>query len=248
MNIKTILDFGQKVPEYEFKVINEREARASAGIMFLFGIISLFAHFKFHTFFWAELFSITFIVEFFVRVIINPKYSPYMLLGSLIVSNQEPDWVEAKPKQFAWILGSILGLIMAIFIIYEIQSPIRLLTCVLCLILLFTESAFGICLGCIVYKQFNVKLNKCPGGVCETAIKNKINTNKIILLSIFIGLFSITHSVLKNYKYNNDSSQLERTTNPKTIEITKKQSDCQVPQFAIAMGHEEIWKEHHGCK
>ena len=99
-----IFSFGEKIPEYDFKVINERDARASAGIMFLLGLISLFSLFMFRTLFYAEVFSITFILEFMIRIFINPKYAPYMMLGSLIVSNQEPDWVEAKPKKFAWIL------------------------------------------------------------------------------------------------------------------------------------------------
>lgn len=38
-----IFQFGEEVPGYDYPVINERDARASAGIMFLFGIISLFS-------------------------------------------------------------------------------------------------------------------------------------------------------------------------------------------------------------
>jgi len=199
-------NFGKTVKEYEFKVINEREARASAGIMFLFGIVSFLVHFQFHSMFWPELFSITFIVEFFIRTVIDPKYAPYMILGSLIVSNQKPDWVEAKPKQFAWILGAILGLVMIVFIIGEIKSPIRLATCLICLILLFSESAFGICLGCIIYRKLNVPLQQCPGGVCETGLKRNNNRGKILLLLIFLTIFSFTYSWLKTYKYQEFAS------------------------------------------
>lgn len=246
--MKVILDFGENISAYDFKVINEREARASAGIMFLLGMISLFSVFMFKTLFWTELFTITFIVEFFIRVMINPKYAPYMILGSLIVSNQEADWVEAKPKQFAWRLGAALGLLMSVFIIGDFMSPLRLLICVVCLILLFTESVFGICLGCIVYNKFKVKLHKCPGGVCEPLIKNKRNINQLILLTVFIGLFSVSYSLLKNYKYNNDVNISKQIAKHKTVVVQKKMSDCEVPQFAIAMGHEEVWKEHNGCK
>ncbi len=73
-------NFGQQVDGYKNKVINEREARASAGIMFLLGLLSVFAVFQLRTLFWAELFSITFIIEFFIRVIVNPQYAPYMML------------------------------------------------------------------------------------------------------------------------------------------------------------------------
>jgi len=56
-----IFSFGEIVSEFDFKVINEREARASAGIMFLLGLLSLFSVYIYRTLFWAELFSITFI-------------------------------------------------------------------------------------------------------------------------------------------------------------------------------------------
>ena len=161
------LNFDEKIADYNYKVINERAARASAGIMFLFGLLSLFSVHLYRTIFWAELFSITFIIEFFIRVLINPKYAPYMLLGELIVSNQQPDWVEAKPKRFAWMLGLLLGVIMSYYIIFDIISPIRLAICWLCLFLLFVESVFGICLGCILYKKLKWKTYNCPGGICD---------------------------------------------------------------------------------
>ena len=61
--MRKIFSFGQTVEEYSFKVINENEARASAGIMFLLGIVSLFSVFLTKSLFWAELFSITFITN-----------------------------------------------------------------------------------------------------------------------------------------------------------------------------------------
>lgn len=51
------LNFGEKIDDYEYKVINERDARASAGIMFLLGLLSLFSVHLYRTIFWAELFS-----------------------------------------------------------------------------------------------------------------------------------------------------------------------------------------------
>lgn len=241
-----VFNFGEKIEDYSYRVINEREARASAGIMFLFGIISLFSVFGMRTMFWAELFSITFILEFFIRIVFSPRYAPYMVLGSLFVYNQEPEWVEAKPKKFAWILGALLGVIMAYFIIGDIVSPIRMLTCVLCLILLFAESAFGICLGCILYGKFNVTLEgNCPGGVCRTT-QQKPTKQKLINLVIvisFIVLTVLTYIILKQYKYvENHPVQMH---NKQTKGATP--SDCIVPQWAIDMGHEDMWKSHN-CK
>jgi hypothetical protein len=193
-------NFGEKVDEFDFKVLNERDVRASAGIMFLFGILSIFAVFTLRTLLWVELFSLTFIFEFFIRTIINPKYAPYMLLGSLFVANQQPEWVEAKPKQFAWILGMFLGILMTYFIVFDVLSPIRLITCLLCMLLLFLESAFGICLGCLLYSKLHITLNRCAGGVCEVSVKRKVKGRWLVLL-LSIMLFSLIYYQLIEGRY-----------------------------------------------
>ncbi len=197
-----LFNFGEKIEGFDYKVINERDARASAGIMFLLGLLSLFSVQFYRTLLWAELFSITFIIEFFIRTIINPKYAPYMLLGGLIVSNQQPEWVEAKPKQFAWFLGMILGVIMTYYIVFDLVSWSRFYICILCLFLMFVESVFGICLGCFLYEQFNVSLKNCPGGVCETTNKKPFNTKQWLILLVFVVLFIALYFVLQEVKYN----------------------------------------------
>jgi hypothetical protein len=199
--MKLLFDFGEKVEGLDYLAINEREARASAGIMFLLGILSIFSVYLERTLFWAELFSITFVIEFLVRVAVSPKYAPYMLIGRVIVSNQTPEWVEAKPKQFAWFLGLILGLIMTYYILFDIISLVRLSICWLCLFLMFVESAFGICLGCLLYKAFNKKTENCAGGVCETVPKRAIQGFHFIIIIMFIGLFVSTYAGLKSIKY-----------------------------------------------
>ena len=195
-----IFNFGEKIDEFDFKVINERDARASAGLMFLFGILSIFSVFMLRTLLWVELFSLTFIFEFFIRTVINPKYAPYMILGSLFVANRKPEWVEAKPKQFAWVLGMILGVFMTYFIAFDVVSPVRLMICLTCMLLLFLESAFGICLGCMLYSKLNIKLNRCPGGVCEMPVKRKTKGKWLVLL-LSVMLFSLVYYQLVNGRY-----------------------------------------------
>ena len=195
-----IFNFGEKIDEFDFKVINERDARASAGLMFLFGILSIFSVFTLRTLLLVELFSLTFIFEFFIRTVINPRYAPYMILGSLFVANQKPEWVEAKPKQFAWILGMLLGILMTYFIAFDVVSPVRLMTCLTCMLLLFLESAFGICLGCMLYSKLNIKLNRCPGGVCEMPVKRKTKGKWLVLL-LSVMLFSLVYYQLVNGRY-----------------------------------------------
>jgi len=144
----------------------------------------------------------------------------------------------------------MLGLIMAYFVVFGIVTPARLLVCILCLILLFLESAFGICLGCIVYKKLNMKLYKCPGDVCEVPLKRENKRNKFSMFILFLFLFYGTYYYMKEYKYVTES-QLEakefETLKPIKNE-SKQNKECEPPQWAIDMGHKEMWLEHHGCK
>jgi len=257
-------NFGEKTSEYDFKVINEREARASAGIMFLLGIISLFNFIMTKDLFFAEVFSVTFILEFVIRIFINPLYAPYMMLGSFFVRNQKPEWVEAKPKKFAWVLGLLLGVVMGYFILFNILTPARLITCLICLILLYAESVFGVCLGCMLYKKLNFKLEKCPGDVCEVWQKPK-RANPIVMLLVAAGFLAASYYGLKLTKYAPSKADIafqqeleednafisgeeKEETPAKETNNTSTNKDCTPPQWAIDMGHKEMWLEHHGCK
>ncbi|MBK9149982.1 MAG: DUF4395 domain-containing protein [Saprospiraceae bacterium] len=199
MNISA--NFGERIEGYDYPVINEREARASAGIMFLLGMFSLFTVYLQRTLFWAELFSITFVIEFIVRTLLNPGLAPYMLLGKLIVSQQTPEWVEARPKHFAWSLGLLLGIIMTFYIVFDIISLIRLAICWICLFLMFVESAFGICLGCHLYQVFRTKPLNCPGGICDTLPKRGFNPQNWMVLAVFVLVFAGTYVYIKHQRY-----------------------------------------------
>ena len=41
MDLKEFFSYGEKVDGYDIRVVNEREARAAAGILFAFGLLSL---------------------------------------------------------------------------------------------------------------------------------------------------------------------------------------------------------------
>jgi hypothetical protein len=135
---------------------------------------------------------ILFLVDILVRVAINPKYSPTLILGRLIVANQTPEYVGAKQKKFAWIIGIILASIMFIhLIVMNAYSPITGIICMICLIFLFFEAAFGICLGCkfysLVYKE---KAQYCPGEVCDVKSRQEIQKTSGIQLLIVL-LFAL---------------------------------------------------------
>jgi hypothetical protein len=195
--MNSIIKFGEKVEGYNIPVLNEREIRAAAGILFLATFISLmFIAFK-NNFLPIKFVIIFFFTDFLIRVFINPKFSPTLILGRLIVRNQNPEYVGAKQKRFAWMIGVILsGTMFVFFIIVNAFSPITGITCLFCLIFLFFESAFGICLGCIVYKWFyKEKAQYCPGEVCEGNSKQdiqKTSLTQLLIVFLFIAYIFVT--------------------------------------------------------
>ena len=192
-----LIKFGEEVAGYNIPVLNEREIRASAGILFLATFISLML-ILFKGNFLAIKYVITlFLVDFIVRVFINPKFSPTLIIGRLIVSNQHPEYVGAPQKKIAWIIGILLSATMFIFmVILNSYSPITGIICLLCLVFLFFESAFGICLGCKFYSLFYKESARyCPGEICDSHSKQEIQKTsaaQVIIIVVFVVFTFVT--------------------------------------------------------
>ena len=124
-----------------------------------------------------------------MRVFINPKYSPTLIIGRLIVRNQVPENVGAKQKKFSWVIGvGLAGTMFVHIVIFNAYSPITGITCFICLIFLFFESAFGICLGCKFYKLFyKEKAQYCPGEVCDMKTKQDIQKTSKSQMLVVLG-------------------------------------------------------------
>ncbi len=185
---KTI-QFGEEVPGYDIRVLNEREIRAAAGLLFLATFLS-FMLIMFNNNFVPIKYVITFfLTDFIIRVFINPKFSPSLIIGRLIVSRQTPEYVGAKQKRFAWIIGVALSAIMfAFMVVVNAYSPITGIICLVCLLFLFFESAFGICLGCKFYSLFyKGKTQYCPGEVCDRKSKQPIQKTTASQLMMVLG-------------------------------------------------------------
>src|SRR6185295_17825419 len=111
------IQFGEDVAGYEIRVLNEREIRAAAGILFLATFLSLmFIIFK-NNFLPIKYVLTVFLTDFIIRVFVNPRFSPTLIIGRLIVHNQLPEYVGARQKKFAWTIGVVLSAIMFIFIV-----------------------------------------------------------------------------------------------------------------------------------
>ena len=202
-----LIQFGENVEGYNITVLNEREIRASAGILFLATFTSLMLILFKNNFLPIKYVLTIFLTDFIIRVFVNPKFSPTLIIGRLIVSKQVPEYVGAQQKKFAWIIGIILSATMFILmVVVNSYSPITGIICLTCLIFLFFESAFGICLGCKFYSLFyKEKAQYCPGEVCD--VKSKQDIQKTSGTQLLIVFAFIAYIFLAAYFFNDNFSK-----------------------------------------
>ncbi|MBN2803215.1 MAG: DUF4395 domain-containing protein [Deltaproteobacteria bacterium] len=192
-----IFKFGEEVDGYNIPVLNEREIRAASGLLFLMmyttiniiGSTNNFVPFKYGVVF--------FFTDFFIRVFISPRFSPSLILGRLIVRKQVPEYVGAAQKKFAWTIGFVLALIIvSLMLVVNAYSPITGIICLICLIFLFFESAFGICFGCMFYNLFyKEKAQHCPGEVCELKDRQDIQKTSLPQIMVVIGFIAYMFAI-----------------------------------------------------
>ena len=199
--LKEFFAYGEKVPGYDVRVLNEREARAAAGILFIGAFLGLTNGVMLGTAIFSEYFVSFFALDFTIRVI-QPRYSPSLLLGRFFVQNQTPEYVGADQKRFAWLLGMIIAWPMFYYLVIDFQpNPIKVLVCLICMALLFFESAFSVCLGCKIYHFVKKQPpTHCPGGVCEMRIKEAVQkfdpVQKVILIGTIFAIFYGTYAYM----------------------------------------------------
>ena len=180
---------------YNIRVLNEREIRAGAGLLFVFMFIAILSAIMQGSFTLLKYAVLIFLADMLIRVLVNPKFSPVLILGRFFVRNQVPEYVGAIQKKFAWVIGIALAVTMFFLInILNTFSFITGLICLICLIFLFFESAFGICLGCKFYSWiYKEKAQYCPGEVCEIKDRHEIQKTNF---AQWIVAVSYTHLTL----------------------------------------------------
>jgi hypothetical protein len=204
--MSSIFKFGEVVSDYNIRVLNEREIRAGAGLLFVFMFIAILSAIMQGSFTLLKYAVMIFLADMLIRVLVNPKYSPVLILGRFFVRNQVPEYVGAVQKKFAWVIGISLGLTM--FILINIMNTFSFITgliCLICLIFLFFESAFGICLGCKFYSWiYKEKAQYCPGEVCEIKDRHEIQktnlTQWVIVIAFIAYIISIVYLFNDNFK------------------------------------------------
>lgn len=162
---------GRWVTGYSVPVINERAVRAAAALLLLSGVVAW--GFTLYTGSMRPLqaFGMFFMFDMLLRVIAGDRWSPSLALGRLIVSRQQPEWVGAPQKAFAWWLGFALALVSCASM-GLLLAPlwVTFALCGVCLTLLYLETAFGICVGCALHSACSKSPTQhCPGGTCDVS-------------------------------------------------------------------------------
>ncbi len=189
----------------------------------------------------TKVFVVAFLVDFTIRLFVNPKYSPTLILGRFFVRHQQVEYVGAPQKRFAWGIGfSLAAMMFYMVVLNNIVGPINLLVCLLCLTLLFFESVFGICIGCSIYTFFNKeKAQLCPGNVCS--VEERVDIQKMSMVqSVVVAAFAVII-------YFVSVSPLVNGNFVRHVGTGDAEDACVVPDWAIEMGHEEEWKLHNNC-
>lgn len=247
---KILFQFGERLDGYSVPVLNERAVRAAAGILFFFAMLTFMNAMLLGNFQPTRVFVVAFLIDFTLRIFVNPQYSPSLILGQWMVRHQEPEYVGAPQKRFAWAIGFSLALLMLyLMVIKGVIGPVNMLVCGTCLLLLFFESSFGICIGCKLYDLLSKnKVELCPGNVCSYSPAPGAGgtwRQGLVLIVFLLIVFNVAGWV---YEHPTSSQALPNgkvSANPQDpVEVER----CKVPEFVKKIGHEQQWKLHNGCQ
>jgi len=130
---------------FEFPaVVNEKAARAVAGLVVLVAAVALLTG-------WLWL-SAVLAVGFALRVASGPRFDPFGQLATTVIAPRlgEPVLVPGPPKRFAQAIGLVLTLVATGLLVAGL--PV-VTTALLGILLVFAtlESAFGFCAGCYAF-------------------------------------------------------------------------------------------------
>ena len=175
------LEYGQRISgvnedgdALQAAVFNEREVRASAGLLMMFGFVAFFHALLDQDYLLLKIAAAYFLFEFLIRITAGIHRTPSGYIGHLMTRRYPPEWVSAKPKRFAWSMGAAISFAMVIITNAGITGYLPRTLCLICITLMWLESVLGFCVGCEIYRQLvkrGVASNDpayeiCAGGVC----------------------------------------------------------------------------------
>lgn len=176
-----LLGFGEHHETLGYRTLDEREVRGSSGLMLAVGLAAVVNGFvlqRYEVLPWLTGFLA---LNFAVAVVLGPKLSPTYALARLLTWRQTPLPIGAVQKRFSWALGLLMTSTAFGLSLLLLQDPSWFeslcLLCLVCLGLLFLETAFGICVGCHIY-GLAVRVGlfpkpevkpRCMGDACATS-------------------------------------------------------------------------------
>lgn len=178
----TTLTYGQRISgievdgrELQAAVFNEREVRASAGLLMMLGTVVFFIALLDKNYIPLRVTAAYFLFEFTIRITVGLHRTPSGLIARLLTRAYPPEWVSAKPKRFAWTFAAAIALTMTVITNVGITGYIPRTFCLICIVLLWLESVLGFCAGCWMYSLLvrrgwastDPAFEVCAGGVCE---------------------------------------------------------------------------------
>jgi hypothetical protein len=175
------MSFGIFIEGKKFRVVDERVMRLNALFILILAGTAFYNGFELNNFAVLPFIVGAIWLNFIVGLFINSNYSPTVALANLILGDEIKKPIGAIQKQFAWGLGLALStviLVLSIFLnFYSGLFNAVCLLCLICLAILFLETAFKVCLGCELYftaiKLRMIKEPKpderpnCMGDSCE---------------------------------------------------------------------------------
>lgn len=248
--MSTVFHFGETRPEFSVPVLNERAVRAGAGILFALALGSFMNAWLVGNFRPTRVFVVAFLLDFTIRLFINPRYAPSLILGQWAVRHQQPEWTGAPQKRFAWGIGFVLALAMFwLLVLHNVVGPVNVLVCAACLVLMFFEAAFGICIGCTIYNAFNKqKAELCPGGACilPPAQRPAFGKAQAGVVLAYVALLVVVAPQVAGERPPTTSAAVTAPGAAAAMDPAEA-ARCRVPDFAKAIGHEAKWKLHNNC-
>lgn len=139
--------------------INEKAARTVAGVVALTALVAVLTGA-----FWL---AIPLAYGFWARVIAGPTFSPLAQFAMRVAAPRlgAPVTVPGPPKRFAQAIGAVLTTAAIIAWVLGASTVVTVLL-VMLVIAATLESAFAVCLGCIMFAQL-MKVGIIPQEVCE---------------------------------------------------------------------------------
>jgi Domain of unknown function (DUF4395) len=157
-------------------LVNENEVRAAAGLTMVIGAVAFsYAYFG-RQYVPLQAAASLFLFDFLMRVTVGLRFSPVGVVARAVAGWRPPDWVSAQPKRFAWTLGLMMALAMTVITNVGIRGLLPRTICLICLTLMWMESALGLCVGCKLHGLLSRRgwttpgFELCSDGTCEPEV------------------------------------------------------------------------------